>query len=385
MNKKTGNSRFLKEYNRRLILSLIRKSDGLSCAELSKSTGLTQKSVYEISSGLIEEDFIYESAIGKSGGGRKPAILSLKPNAYYSIGVDIDVCYLKGVLLDTTGRIIEQLTLNLQVSLYEEYLHGITNLVNKLIDKNKIPKARLLGVGISIPGFINAKTKHVVMAPNLGFKDKDLITDLKQSIPFKIYMENEALASAISEKWFGDCKSDENFICINIKSGIGAGIFMLNKPYRGVVGSAGEIGHIPLDNNGPICACKNRGCLETLASTKAILSNAKKTYKYDMTIENLIEKARMGEKEALALFENAAKSLGTVIAYLVNIFNPSKVILGKDFILYSDFELSLIKKKVKNFALEPNFKAVKIKSSSLGEMSSVLGASILPQKKIFEE
>lgn len=228
MNKKTGNSKFLKEYNRRLILSLLRKGGGMSCATLSKMTGLTQKSVYEICDGLMKEAFIYESAIGKSEGGRKPAIISLKPGSHYSIGIDIDVQYLRATLMDTTGNIIDESALSSNISSYEYYLEIIASEVDKLIDNNRIRTDRLLGVGISVPGFIDANTKRIVMAPNLGLEDKDLINDLKEKLPFDIFMENESMASAIGEKWLGECKNDENFICINIKSGIGAGIYTLN-------------------------------------------------------------------------------------------------------------------------------------------------------------
>lgn len=382
---KTGNSKFLKEYNRSLILSLIRKGGGVSCAELSRLTGLRQKSVYEICAGLIQEEYIYESAIGESGGGRKPAILSLKPDSYFSIGIDIDVGFIRSVLMDTTGRVVRESALNADIGSYGEYLTLIADIINGLIRQNGVKKDRLLGVGVSVPGFIDANTMRIVMAPNLGFEDRDLINDLKAILPVEIYMENEAMASTVSEKWLGECTEDENFICINIKSGIGAGIYTLNRPYRGVKGSAGEIGHIPLDHNGPLCGCKNRGCLETLASTNAIIRNAKKVFGDGITIDELIRKAESGDKTAWNLFENAAEYLGTAIVFLVNIFNPSKIILGKDFTKYGRFELSAITDKVRSCALKPNSKSVAIKSSSLGERASVLGAAILPQKIIFKE
>jgi N-acetylglucosamine repressor len=383
MSKKTGNSVFLKEYNRRQLLSLVRKQEDISYVELTKLSGLAPKSVYEICQGLIEDDFLYESAIGESGGGRKPKMLSIKPNSYFSIGIDIDVNYISAVLMDITGKICDETELKTDSILYDDYLSLICGTINKIIIKNKIDKKNLLGIGVSVPGFIDARTKHIVMAPNLHWEDKDIINDLKNMMSCEIYLENEALASTICEKWIGDCKLDEDFICINIKSGIGAGIFASDKPYRGTSGSAGEIGHIPLDENGPICGCKNRGCLETLASSNALVNNAKAVFGDDITLEKLIDYARNGDEKALLIFKNAAEYLGLAITFLVNTFNPSKIIIGKDFIKYAEFELHLIVDKVKRMALKSNAKAVVIKASKFGERSSVLGAAILPQRAIF--
>lgn len=134
-----------------------------------------------------------------------------------------------------------------------------------------------------------------------------------------------------------------------------------------------------------MCGCKNRGCLETLASTNAIINVANKVYESKITLDELIKKAEAGDEKALSIFQKASEHLGTAIVFLVNVFNPSKIILGKDFTKYSMFELSVIKDKVKNCTLLPNSKSVTIKASSLGERSSVLGAAILPQKTIFEE
>ena len=99
---------------------------------------------------------------------------------------------------------------------------------------------------------------------------------LKERTSLPVYIENEAMASAICENWIGACRNDSDFVCVNIKSGIGAGIFTGGKPYRGADGSAGEVGHIVVDENGPKCGCGNYGCLETFASTGRIVEKARR-------------------------------------------------------------------------------------------------------------
>jgi predicted NBD/HSP70 family sugar kinase len=221
------------------------------------------------------------------------------------------------------------------------------------------------------------------MAPNLGWENKDLINDLKAMFDYKIYLENEAMTSAVCEKWIGDCKDDKDFICINILSGIGAGIYASNKPFRGVSGSAGEIGHITMDRNGPVCGCKNKGCLETFSSTTSMLRKAKEIYGEELNIDELIGYAKNSDKRALEIFDAAADYLGVAICYLVNTFNPSKIVLGKDFTKYSEFMINTVAERVKTTALKNNYDSVEIVISQFGEQASVLGAAILPVRKIF--
>jgi len=383
LRRKTGNALFLKEYNRRRILSFVREHKSISGIMLSKLSGLAPKSVYEICDGLIQDGYLYEASIGSSGGGRKPVMLSLRPDYYYSIGIDIDVGMVRAVLMDITSTVKFELNERVDGINYEVYLGLMVKLIKTLYKRNKTDASKLLGVGLSVPGLIDIDSKKLIMAPNLKWENKDLINDLKQHLSCNIFVENEAMSSAFCEKWLGECKNDKDFICINIKSGIGAGIYTCGKPYRGARGSAGEIGHIPLSENGPLCGCKNRGCLETLASTNALLTNAKSAFEKEITLDGLIALAQGKNKAAEEIFNNAAQYLGLAISFLVNTYNPSKIILGKDFTKYAKFELDVIIDKVNGTALKHNASAVRIQPSSFGERASVLGAAILPQIQIF--
>lgn len=383
MARKAGNNTYLKEYNRSMLLSIVRKHGSISYTALSKISGLTPKSVYEIVNGLIEEGYITEAFIGESSGGRKPTMLSLKPKSYYSIGIDIDVGRIKAVLMDFIGDVLYESETKMNDTDYESHINHISDITNSIVKKFKIPNKKLLGVGISVAGFVNSETKKIVMAPNLGWENKDLITDLKSKLNHDVCIDNEAMASAVCEKWIGECKEDKDFICINIMSGIGAGIYASDKPLRGVSGSAGEIGHIIMDKNGPLCGCKNRGCLETFSSTTAILKRAEKVYKDKITLDKLIEFAKGGDERALEIFNTAADYLGIAICYLVNIFNPSKIVLGKDFTRYSEFMLDTVVERVRTTSLKNNYNSVVIAVSKFGEQASVLGAAMLPVRKLF--
>jgi N-acetylglucosamine repressor len=211
-----------------------------------------------------------------------------------------------------------------------------------------------------------------------------------------VYVENEAMSSAICENWLGVCQNVENFVCVNIKSGIGAGIFTNGRLYRGAGGSAGEVGHIVVDENGLRCGCGNYGCLETMASTGRIVEKARKMVRQgiasslnempdadDISIDNIVEAARSGDEAARGILLESARFLGIALSNLVNTLNPSKIVIGKDFVKYGDLVMDCIKSIVGSKALKTNASKVEMLTSEIGEKASTLGAAIIPLKVLF--
>jgi predicted NBD/HSP70 family sugar kinase len=234
------------------------------------------------------------------------------------------------------------------------------------------------------------------LAPNLGWEDVDLGTTLKNQLGLPVYMENEAMASAICENWIGACQGSSNFVCVNIKSGIGAGIFTAGRLYRGTGGSAGEVGHIVVDEKGPKCGCGNYGCLETIASTGRIVEKARRIVRQgvvsslndivdvdSINLKHIVDATRAGDDAAKALLNEAARYLGIALSSLVNTLNPSKIVLGKDFVIYGDLVMEMLRSVVDCKALKRPAANVEITMSEIGERSSTLGAAIIPLKILF--
>ncbi|MCX7841457.1 MAG: ROK family transcriptional regulator [Clostridia bacterium] len=394
---KTGNNSFLKEFNQTAILNLIRTHKALSKADLAKLTGLSPTAVGLIASSLMEKGYIHETGTGESKGGRRPVLLELKPRSFYSVGIDVDIDYTGFMMIDIKGDIIaEKLVKTPENYAYERVMEFLENETARLVDEYMVGWEKLLGIGVSVPGLIDSITKELVLAPNLKWKHKDLRADLKRFGNVPVMIENEAMASAICENWLGACQGIDNFVCINVSSGIGAGIFAHGKPYRGAGGSAGELGHIVVDENGPKCGCGNYGCLETLASTVSIAEHFKRIIRQGAlsslnSVEdlgqidlNLIIKAAANQDvEAKRVLLESARYLGIAISNVVNTLNPSKVILGKEFVRYSDFVLDYIRGVVAGKALEYPASKVEIEASQIGEKASALGAAIIPLKALF--
>jgi predicted NBD/HSP70 family sugar kinase len=260
----------------------------------------------------------------------------------------------------------------------QKAVEAITKEFKQAMADLKISESKVLGAGVSIPGMLDIASKKVVLAPNLGWSDAELLNPLQETLKTKVYLDNEAICSATCENWLGLCQGIEDFICINVESGIGAGLFLGGKIYRGFSGSAGEVGHISVDENGPRCKCGNVGCLETISSVNGMVAR-----KPEMTFESLLEKAKGGDADCLQIFHDAAISLGKAIAIIINTFNPKKIVLGKKFPEYSELAIDTIQKTVRRLALSHPLKHVEIAPSRFGEDSSALGAAIIPIRKLF--
>jgi len=393
----TGNNKYLKQFNETSLLELIRTNKQISKADLAQRTGLSPTACGVIVSNLLEKSYISKAGIGISTGGRKPTLYELSPKSYFSIGVDIDVDYIRFILMDITGQV--EYRDKIPSGFFQsasEPIKLVEAKIHQIIQEHKIKENRLLGVGVSIPGMVDSITHEIIFAPNLGWERVDLEHMMASIGSFPIYVDNEAMCSAICENWIGCCTLQKNFVCINMKSGIGSSIFSDGNLYRGCSGSAGEIGHIMVDQNGPKCACGNYGCLETLVSSKSIVEKARKLVKQGLianlaedldvdtiTIDDIISSARDGNEAARVILVEAAGYLGLAVANLINTINPSKIVLGKELIKFPEDVLEHLKNIAFAKALEYPASRVEILISSIGEDTSALGAAIIPLKKLF--
>ncbi len=393
--KRTGNNQYLKELNQAAIMALIRMHEKLSRKELSDLTGLSPTACGSITRQLIEDGFLHEIGPGESTGGRKPVMLEMKPNSYFAAGFDIGMKYIRMVIADLTGQILVEKSLEYGVEITVADAIGlIEKELAALIRENALRRERFLGCGISIPGLVDRSTNQVVMAPNLSWDHVDLRAKAAETLKMPVFIENEAMCSAICEHWIGKCKSIGNFVCINVESGIGAGIFIGESLYRGYSGSAGEIGHLIVQEDGRPCGCGNKGCLETYASVRYMLQEVNgqiergyesKQIKPGAIIHwnELVEAAENGDILCMQVLREGAIFLGSAIAFLINALNPEAIIIGKSFKDYAHLVMETLVLTTKEKALPHPASGVQVMTSEFGMNSSALGAAMIPIKKVF--
>jgi len=286
------------------------------------------------------------------------------------IGIDLGGTKIAGVLTTPSGKIIMDVQIPTEAQKgKKQVIANIKKAVRMLIHSHK---AKVSAIGIGAPGPILYEKGIVIEAPNLpGWKKVHLKNILEKEFKLPIFVDNDANCAALAEARFGAGKSAKHFIYMTVSTGIGGGIIIDNKLYRGAIGSAGEFGHMKIADSSPKCGCGNYGCLEALASGSAL---KKMTGMNAISVELA---ARQGEKKARQAIRELAHYLAIGIANLINAFNPEMVIIGGGLSNMRELIVSPVKKEFKKYALSLPAKSVRIVRAKLGTKAGVLGAAAL--------
>ena len=394
-----GSFELMKQLNVSAVLKVIRDNGSLSRADVAKITGLTPASVTNITKMLIEDEYLVECKVGQSSGGRPPIMLELNPNARYVIGISIGVGMIDVVITNLSAEIILKKSIEISEERYDYdfVFKKLVNLINEVIECSKIEKEKILGAGVALHGIVNARTGMSIYSPYYGWKEINIKEALENELNLGVYVDNDVRAMALGESWFGITKDISNFVTLNISNGIGAGIIINNKPYYGVDFSAGEIGHIVVEGDGDKCNCGNYGCLETVASNNNITKKAIKLIKQgtnsvlkelkadinQLTIEDISEAAKLEDELAISIIKEAARYIGIAITNLINILNPTSIVVVGEIFENTFYAIETLNEIVKNRGMKLSSENVRIIKSMLGRDAAVVGATTLVIQEIF--
>jgi N-acetylglucosamine repressor len=382
----------IKEINQYRILDLLRHHPGISRSEIVSLTGLGKATISSIISDFMTNNIIYEIGPGKqrSSAGRSPIRLSLKGNARLAIGVELTGSECIAILTDLYANPILVERRPLTDKSVETSLGLIHECISQLM-KNYDSK-RLLGVGIGVPGPVDSNRQHVIFAENLGWFDIPLGPMLSERLSKPVTVIKRQNAAALGEYWYGVGKGKSNLIFVNVSVGISCGIIINDALYEGLNGSAGAIGHATIEPNGIQCKCGNYGCLETRASSAAIVIRVREKIKQgyqtilndwvkgalqSITSHMVIEAALKGDSLALEIIEEAVNYLGIAIANLINTLNPALIIVGGDFLKLGDVFFGPLQKSIQKRSFSMSVRGVEVLPSSLGYQASAIGAASL--------
>ena len=394
-----GSFELMKQLNVSAVLKVIRDNGSLSRADVAKITGLTPASVTNITKMLIEDEYLVECKVGQSSGGRPPIMLELNPNARCVIGISIGVGMIDVVITNLSAEIIlkKSIEINEERYDYDFVFKELVKLINEVIECSKIEKEKILGAGVALHGIVNARTGMSIYSPYYGWKEINIKEALENELNVGVYVDNDVRAMALGESWFGITKDISNFVTLNISNGIGAGIIINNKPYYGVDFSAGEIGHIVVEGDGDKCNCGNYGCLETVASNNNITKKAIKLIKQgtnsvlkelkadinQLTIEDISEAAKLEDELAISIIKEAARYIGIAITNLINILNPTSIVVVGEIFENTFYAIETLNEIVKNRGMKLSSENVRIIKSMLGRDAAVVGATTLVIQEIF--
>ena len=399
---KQGKSSSVKEINTKNILDIIRRHGPISRIEIAEITGLTPATVTNITSELIDSNLVIEGEAGDSSGGRRPIMLRIRSDYYRVIGVYIGSRKINIITSDLLANIkhkkeIKYTKEEISIEYIKEILdRELIPIIKKYESKNK----KIVGIGVGINGIVDSKRGVSVVAPNLGWKNVNIAKLLCDSYGIPVFIDNNTRTMALGENWFGSGKNASSFFCLNIDYGVGGSFFINDRPVNGNSFGAGEIGHTTVNINGAMCSCGNRGCLETVASVKALLKRAyeefpdnrnSKIYNgseiktiNDINPENLYEAARQGDELAISLIKDMGEKIGIGIANVINILNPELIIINGEIISTGEILLTPIIETVRKRGFSNSVNSTGIVLSKLGSVAYLKGAVVLATQHIFD-
>jgi N-acetylglucosamine repressor len=376
-----------KEHNRNLVLKTIFEHASTSRAEVARITNLTRTTVSEIVSDLIDEGLVTEIGMGSSIGGKSPILISLVDDSRYIIGLDLANSQFYGAVINLRGETREWVSLPVNDSNGIEALALVYEIIDQLTRGEFKP---LVGIGVGTPGLVNTRDGVVVNAVNLAWNNLPLEQLLQVRYGLPVFVLNDSQAAAMGEYTYGESsKAGESLIVINVRHGIGAGIVIDGKLFQGDGGGAGEIGHVVVVHTGGLpCRCGNTGCLETVASTQAVVNHARQLVQMaalpalpedpeNITLATLEKDFQAGDPLACKVVLEAGYYMGIAIANMVGTLNIHKVILSGDMTRFGERWLDEIRRTVEQSSLAGLVKETQINIGRLGGNRIALGASAL--------
>lgn len=374
----TWNQHVVKKGNKSIVLDTIKKKSPISRATIATQTGLNKGTVSSLVSDLIDDHLIYESGPGESSGGRRPVMLLFNESAGYSIGIDIGVNYLLGILTDLNGNIYQEKTVTFNNLSYQEIEQRLFETIDYLRASAPESSYGIVGIGVGVPGIVD-KYGEILLAPNLNWKNIDLKKVLENKYKLPTIIENEANAGAYGEKKFGAGKDFKNIVYVSAGIGIGVGLILNGSLYKGNNGFSGELGHMTIEVQGEKCRCGNKGCWELYASEKALIHQTehlgiKLPYNGEFALNNLLMLAENGHEDAITLFAEIGDFLGVGVNNIINIFNPQQVIIGNRLATAQKWIEKSLNSRL-DHALWFQQNDLKINFSELSTLSAALGVA----------
>lgn len=395
------NSATMKKNNLQIVLDTIRRKEPISRKELAGLIGLTSSSITNIVNRLISEGYLVETGSGESCGGRKPIMLELNSNVRYIIGVEMNVLYMTCIITDFRANKIAQKTCDTLVyEPQERVIDRLVSLIEQTIKDAGIPREKIIGIGLVSAGPYDHESGIMINPPNFpGWYNVPIKSIVEKATSIVTYFEKETVGAAIAEYWLGAASSTKSLFAVNVYDiGIGGGVIIDGKVYHGFCDGAGDLGHMAIDIEGPICSCGNRGCLETMASGMAIVRSVKAEIKNgersilmnyvdnveDIGIEMVIDASNKGDNLARRNIEKGAKYLGAAIANIINVYSPEMVVIGGPIPQKCPLYFEVATQYIRNRVYPLYNKDVKISSFTFGDDQGAMGGVALVLQEFYK-
>jgi predicted NBD/HSP70 family sugar kinase len=379
-----GSLEALREFNRLRVVDALRQSGIASRADLARMTGLSRTTVATLvtdlqARGLVVEHSEREHPVRPVGKGRPPVLLGLHASAGAAVGVDFDHRHIRVAVADLASTVLAEREVDFDVDHDATAALDVASaMLDELLEEAGLDRCQLVAAGMGLPGPIDRESGTVgssgILPSWFGLQPGP---ELSARIGVHVEVDNDANLGALGEVLFGAARGLENVVYVKVSSGIGAGLVLGGRVYRGSTGQAGEIGHIQERIDGAVCRCGNRGCLETVASAAALVDLLRATHGDDLIVDDLIDLVAAGDLGARRVVNDAGHAIGRVLADLCDLLNPEAIVVGGDLAAAGEPFLDGIRHAIDRRALPAAAEGVDVRTAELGKRAEVLGALAL--------
>lgn len=389
----------LKKYRqKKKILQLLYSHENLSGPSISRRIGVSLPTALSILSELTDSDFVEIKGAGKSSGGRKPTLFGLADDSLFIVACELGRYSGKITIYNPHNRQITPVV-NFETTIDDDKLTDkIYENAQKLVEENNIKNDRILGIGLTMPGLIDEEKGINYTIKNPAFQN--VRERLEKKFEKLVYVNNDARMQAYGEYVFGAARGHHNAIVVNWSWGVGLGMIIGGKLYNGASGFAGELSHIQLIEDGNLCICGKRGCLETVTSAYVLLREATKGIKANkvsqltasfgenvdaLTPDDIINAAKSGDEFSIQLLHQLGLSLGKGLSITIQLVNPDIIVLGGPISAANQFVLNPIQQSLNQYCLEQIVANTQIVISDIWDQSGLLGVTAVLFEKLFSD
>jgi predicted NBD/HSP70 family sugar kinase len=347
----------------------------MSQADLARASGLSPATISGIARELRESGWLEDEDAESPARGRA---LALSRSAGVAVGIDFGHSHVRVAVADLAHTVLAEAEEHLDVD--HEADEGVAlagRLVRRLLDEVRVAADSVTGVGMGLPGPLRRDSGEVgdsaILPGWIGARPEALM-EAELGLPVRV--ENDANLGALAEIVWGAGRDCTDLVYVKVATGVGAGLVLNGRLYHGAGGTAGEIGHVTIDDGGPVCRCGNRGCLEAFAGAEAILEPLRRRHGDRLTLRQVVVQAQAGDVGCRRVIADAGRALGRAVAGTCNLLSPERVLVGGELAQAGDLLLESVREAVGRSAIAAT-REVPIHAGVLGERAEVLGAVAL--------
>lgn len=372
-----GSQSALRAANRALVLEALRRNGTMIQTTLARTTGLSPATVSTLVRDLSEEGAVRVSKT--VSGGRRARAVSLERVAGVAAGIDFGRRHVRITVADLSHRVLgeEEVAIEPWLPAVAE-IDIAVELFESVLTSAGVDRRELVGVGVGVPGPIDRRDGNVgsasILPEWIGVNPVNMVS---KRLGMPVVVDNDANLGALAELTWGVARGRDDVVYIKVASGVGAGIITGGRIHHGHIGVAGELGHLTMDENGAVCRCGNRGCLETVASVGVVLELLRQRHGPHLTITEAVRMAVEGDVACARVIGDIGRNVGVAAANVCNLLNPSVVVIGGTLVPAGEILMEPLRGALQRFAIPAVGASTEVEASTLGRRAESLGAVAL--------